>query len=200
LELLRRLRNGKPEKVEKRGERYEYIADDGGEIEVSAPVHNLYNSGVVNNYIFNIAAPAERRDVEGIRTYIRGEEQTTSVEISKEDVPAIKAYSEPDLLEGKGEVLEQTNVYMLHPKSGNYGETTGQWTFRIAGAGRTIKAKIKDQKFLGDYTSGTIRFYAQDLLKARVHEKQIIEGSKVKAHNEIIEVLEYRPAHPAERR
>lgn len=166
---------------------------------VSAPVNTLYNSGVVNNFIFNIAAPAERADVTAIRTYLRDAELLTCVQITKDDANAIKAYSEPGLVEGKVELLENTNIYMLHPKSGNYGETTGQWTFRIAGTSRTLKAKITDPAFLANYTSGTIRFYAQGRIKAQVHEKQVIEGDKIKMHNEILEVIEYRPAHPSER-
>ena len=102
-------------------------------------------------------------------------------------------------IEQKAEVLENISTYALHPKSGNYGEDTGQWVFTIAGTKRTLKAKIADPEFLPRYTDGTIRFYAQDWLKARVHEKQVIDGEKVKVQNEIIEVVEYRPAHPSER-
>jgi hypothetical protein len=200
LELLRRLRKGKPEKIEKRGETFEYKAEDGGIIPVSAPVHNLYNSGVVNNYIFNIAAPVERPDVVGIKTFLKNMERDTGMQITKDDVPAIRAYVEPPVGDGKAEVLENTSVYMLHPKSGNYGETTGQWTFKIAGTSRTLKAKITDPKFLASYTNGVIRFYAQDLLKARVNEKQVVEGSRVKVQNEIVEILEYRQAHPSKRK
>src|ERR1700683_633561 len=39
LELLRKLRSGRPKEVEKRGDRFEYRAEDGGQIAVSAPVH-----------------------------------------------------------------------------------------------------------------------------------------------------------------
>jgi hypothetical protein len=199
LELLRKLRSGRPKEVEEKGDTFRYHAEDGGEITVSAPVHNLYNNGVVNNYIFNIAAPAERPEVESISTYLKGQEEATGVKITKQDVPAIKAYAEPELMDEKVEVIENTPVYVLHPKSGNYGESTGQWTFTIAGTRRWLKAKITDAKFLAKYTNGTIRFYSQDRLKARVHEKQTIEGSKVKVENDIIEVIDYRPAHPSER-
>jgi hypothetical protein len=168
-------------------------------IPVSAPVHNLYNNGTINYHIYNVAAPVERRDVPAVTTYLKNLEDTTAVQITKEDGSAIKAFVEPPLSPGP-EVIENTSVYVLNPKSGNYGETKGQWTFKIAGTTRTIKAKITDQNFLANYTNGVIRFYAQDRLKARVHEKQTVDGSKVKVQNEIIEVLEYREAHPSERR
>jgi hypothetical protein len=44
LELLRRLKNGKPEEVGKKGDSFEYKAQDGSVIPVSGPVNNLYNS------------------------------------------------------------------------------------------------------------------------------------------------------------
>jgi hypothetical protein len=197
LDLLRRLKNGKPDKVEKKGDSFEYRAQDGSIIPVSAPVNNLYNNGVVNNFILNIAAPAERTDVTAVKTFLKRMEQATGVQITKGDVPAIRAYVEPPVSE-EPEVEENTTVQLLHPKSGNYGGTKGQWTFTMAGTSGTIKAKITDQAFLAQYTDGIIRFYAQDLLRARVHKKQTIEGTKVKVKNEIIEVLEYRPAHPSQ--
>jgi hypothetical protein len=199
LELLRRLRNGKPEKVEKTPRTYEYHATDGGVITVSPAVHNLYNSGTVNNFIFNIAAPAERPEVAGIKTYIKDAEELTGVTINRADAAAIKAYHEPPVLLAAPEVLESTTIHMLHPKSGNYGGTTGQWIFKVAGTSQTLKAKITDIAFLSQYTNGIIRFYAADLLKARVKSEQRVEGSKVRTKNEITEVLEYRPAPPSER-
>lgn len=199
-ELLRKLRNGKPESVERKGDVFEYKAKDGAVIPVSAPVNNLYNNGTVNNYIFNIAAPAERPDVVGVKTFLKNMEQATGMEITRDDVPAIRAYVEPPVNDARPKVIENTSPYMLHPKSGNYGETKGTWTFTIAGTSQTIKAKITDKKFLANYTSGVIRFYPQDLLTAKVHAKQTLDGSKVKTQNEIIEVLDYRQAHPSERK
>jgi hypothetical protein len=61
------------------------------------------------------------------------------------------------------------------------------WTFKIAGTSRPLRAKITDKKFLANYTNGVIRFCAQDLLTAKVYEKQTLDGSKVKAQNKIIE-------------
>jgi hypothetical protein len=200
LELLQKLKNGKPEKVEKKADSFEYKAQDGSIIPVSAPVNNLYNNGTVNNFILNIAAPAERTDVEAVKTFLKNMEAATGVQITKGDVPAIRAYAEPPVSDGRPKVVENTSVYILNPKSGNYGETKGLWTFKIAGTSRTIRAKITDKKFLSNYINGVIRFYAQDLLTAKVYEKQRLDGSKVKAQNEIIEVIEYRQAHPAERR
>jgi hypothetical protein len=56
---------------------------------------------------------------------------------------------------------------------------------------------ITDPDFLAGYTEGTIRFYQQDVLHVRMHKTQKMEGSKVKAKNEITKVIEYKQAHPS---
>ena len=199
IDLLRKLREGKPEKVEQKGGTFEYHAKDGSIIPVDSTIHNLYNSPTVNNFIFNIAAPVERPEVIDVSTYLKNAEELTGVKIGKEDVKAIRAYTEPPSLVAKIEIIDNFTEEMLHPKAGNYGETTGQWTFRIAGSKNQIKAKIRDEKFLSQYTNGSIRFYTADLLRVRLHAKKTVEGTKVRIDNEIIEVLEYRPAHPSQR-
>lgn len=200
MELLRKLRNGKPEKIEQTGpDEYKFHAGDGAVIPVNSTVHALYNSPVINNYTINIVAPAERESVDRIRTYLKGERETTETSIDKEAVKAVRAYAEPPQLEARVEVLEDTTTKMLHPKSGNYGQTTGTWSFTIAGSNQTIKARITDSNFLAKYSSGSIRFYQSDLLKVRLMETQKIESTKTSMVYEIIEVLEYQPAHPSAR-
>jgi len=195
--LLRRLKNGKPEKVEKRGpDQYEYHAGDNSVIPVNSTVHTLYNNPVIKNMTVNIYAPAERKSVDGITTYLKGAGIETSVKVQSEDVKAIRAYSSPELQLRPPEVLEDTTVKFLSPKSGSYGQTTGTWSFTITGTKRLVKAKITDEGFLRQYSNGIIRFYLGDRLKVRLRERQTI-GEKAKVEYEIVEVLEYIPANPA---
>ncbi len=197
IELLRRLKNGKPEKVEKKGpDQYEYHSGDNSVIPVNSTVHTLYNNPVIQNMTVNIYAPAERESVDGILTYLKGAGVETSVKVQKDDVKAIRAYSNPDLQLKPPEVLEDTTIKMLSPKSGSYGQTTGTWSFTITGTKRIVKAKIIDENFLRQYSNGIIRFYQGDRLKVKLHEKQII-ADKAKMEYEIVEVLEYVPANPA---
>ncbi|MEI9972140.1 MAG: hypothetical protein WDO73_08815 [Ignavibacteriota bacterium] len=67
LELLGRLRNGKPEKVERVGDHFEYHTQSGDVVPVSGEVNTLYNNSVVNNYIFNLSAAAERPEVHSVK-------------------------------------------------------------------------------------------------------------------------------------
>ena len=191
-DLLRQLKNGRPKEIKQNGpDGYEFEAIDGSVIAVGSTVKALYSSPVINNYTFNIAAPAQHRDVQGILTYLRNAQAETAVKIDKQDVEALRAYSAP-ALEGDVEVLEDITTKVLQPKSGNYGQTRGTWSFTVAGAKGTIKAKISDADFLRKYASGSIRFYQGDRLKVRLKEKQIVEGDRTKMEYEIVEVLEYR--------
>lgn len=198
LELLRKLKNGKPEKVEKKGpDEYDFHAGDGSIIPVKSTVHALYNSPVINNYIFNVVVPAESEHVDSIVTYLKELPIQTQVKIGKADVMAVRAYKEPQVEAPKKEILEDTTIKILNPKSGNYGQTTGVWTFTISGTKQTLKARISDENFLRQYSDGTIRFYQGDKLKVKLVERQISEGHVTKAEYEIKEVLEYQQAHPS---
>lgn len=199
--LLKNLKNGKPTKVQQKGpDLFEYSGTNGSVTAVSMQVHTLYNSGVINNYIFPaLGKPLEQQGVKGIKTFLMGAEADTGIELACDDADALRAYAKPETAGSISETLENTTVQMLHPKSGNYGEQSGTWTFRVAGTQRNIKATITHKDFLAQYTSGVIRFYTEDLIKARVHEIQTINGTTEKVVNEIIEVLEYRPGHPSTR-
>jgi len=194
LELISRLRGEKASSVEQKGpDHYEYHANDGAVIPVDSTVHSLYNNSVINNYTFNIVAPAERETVEEILTYLKGDREASEIKIGKETAKAVRAFSNPANLEIKSQTLEDTTTKILHPKSGNYGQTKGIWTFTIAGAKGVIKAKISDKKFLAKYSSGSIRFFQGDVLKVRLKERQIVQATDTKLEYEITEVLEYLP-------
>jgi len=201
IELVKKLKDGKPAKIEQKGpDNFEYHGADGSVTPVGSQVHTLYNNGTINNYFFPaFGKPLEGDGVEGISTFLKGAQATTGVKLVKDDAASLRAYSEPVDTPIRPEKLENTTVQLLRPKSGNYGEQSGTWTFRVAGTQRNIKATIKHKEFLAQYTSGVIRFYSGDLLKAKVHETQTIDATGEKVTNEIIEVIEYRPGHPSSR-
>lgn len=197
LELLRGLKDGKPKSIEQKGpDHFEYHATNGAVMPVNSTVNALYNNPVINNYTFNIFAPLERDSVDGIVTYLKHDREKSEVKLAKEDVQAVRAFSEPSKIETKMEVLEDTTTKILNPKSGNYGQTTGTWSFTIAGTKRVIKARIADKDFLTKYSNGSIRFYQGDTLKVRLLERQVVEAGKIKMEYEITEVIEYSQAHP----
>jgi hypothetical protein len=142
LELIKKLKDGKAEKVEKKGEKnYEYHAGDNSVIPVNSTVHNLYNNPVIQNMTINVYSAAEKEGVDGILTYLKGSPAQTSVKVNRGDLKAIRAYSEPKLEAPKKEVLEDTTTKFLSPKSGSYGQTTGTWSFTISGTKRVEFSK-----------------------------------------------------------
>ena len=194
IELLRKLKNGKPKKVERKGpDLYEYHAGDNSVIPINSTVHALFSNPVIQNLTINIVAPAERENVEGVTTNLKWSGIETSVKLDREDVKAIRAFSNPEPRLLEPEILEDVTIKFLSPKSGSYGQTSGTWSFTITGTKRTLKAKITDDGFLQKYSNGTIRFYQGDRLKVRLLERQTV-GDEAKMEYEITEVLEYVPA------
>lgn len=160
IDLLRRLKKGRPEKVEKKGpDEYDFHSGDGAVIPVNSTINALYNSPVINKNIYNVIIPANHENVSDILTYLKHDQMRTRVRIGKEDAAAIRAYSNPFPEPVDAEVYEDTPIRVLYPKSGNYGQTKGTWQFKVAGQKGSIKAKILDEKFLARYATGYIRFH-----------------------------------------
>jgi hypothetical protein len=196
VELLQFLKNGKPAKVEPTGpDTFNYYNQEGQVMPVNQPIHNLINNGTIQQFIFPaVAAPLQRESVEAVRTLLANQPQT-EVRLLKEGLPAIKAYSDPVAEPPKEEIIENTTTEFLNPKTGTYGDTEGTWTFTQAGSNKNpFRARITDEKFLGRYGRGAIRFYHDDVLKARVKREQRLKNGKSKTTSEIVEVLDYKPA------
>lgn len=196
LEVIEFLKKGKPARVEPAGpDVYNYYNQDGATLPVNLPIHNLVNNGTIQQFIFPaVAAPLQRETVEAVRTLIANQPQT-QVRVPKAELPAIQAYSEPEPEPPKEEVIENTTTEFLNPKSGTYGDTEGTWTFTLAGTSKNpFHAKITDEKFLARYGRGAIRFYHDDVLKAKVKREQRLRSGRSKTTSEIIEVLDYTPA------
>jgi hypothetical protein len=196
VELLEFLKSGKPAKVEPTGPNtFNYYNQEGQVMPVNQPIHNLVNNGTIQQFIFPaVAAPLQRESVEAVRTLLADQPQT-AVRLAKEAMPAIKAYSEPTTDSAKEEIVENTTTEFLNPKAGTYGDIDGTWTFTEAGSHKhPFRARITDEKFLNRFGRGAIRFYHEDVLKARVKREQRLRDGKSRTTSEIIEVIDYKPA------
>ena len=196
LEVIEFLKKGKPAKVEPAGpDVYNYYNQDGAVLPVNLPIHNLVNNGTIQQFIFPaVAAPLQRETVEAVRTLIANQ-PSTEARVLKAELPALKAYSEPDPEPPKEEIIENTTTEFLNPKSGTYGDTEGTWTFTEAGTNKNpFHAKITDEQFLARYGRGAIRFYHDDVLKVKVKREQRLKNGRSKTTSEIIEVMDYTPA------
>jgi len=104
-------------------------------IPVNSTVNALYNNPVINNFTFNIVAPAARENVEGIVTYLKTARELTGVKIDKEDVQAVRAYSQPPDEAPIQEILEDTTTKLLSQSL----EITGRQPAR--GRSRSLEPK-----------------------------------------------------------
>ena len=197
LEVIEFLKNGKPKKVEPAGpDTFNYYNQQDQIMPVTQPIHNLINNGTIQQFIFPaLGAPLEREKVEAIKTFLKGEEQQTSVRIPKQEAPALRAYSEPPPEPPKEEVLENFTTELLNPKAGTYGETEGTWTFTRAGTKKNaFRAKILDERFLAKFGRGSVRFYHDDVLKVKLRSEQRLKNGRGSTSYEIVEVLDYDKA------
>jgi hypothetical protein len=197
IELLEFLKNGKPAKVEPVGpDLFNYYNQEGQVMPVNQPIHSLVNNGTIQQFIFPaVAAPLQRQNVEAIKTFLAGEEQQTAMRLPKGDLPAIKAYSEPEPEQPKEEIVENITTEFLNPKAGTYGDTEGTWTFTRAGVNKNpFRARIIDENFLRRFGRGAIRFYHDDVLKVKLKTEHRMMNGKGKTSHEIIEVLDYQAA------
>lgn len=197
LEVIDFLKNGKPKKVEPAGpDTFNYYNQQDQVMPVTQPIHNLVNNGTIQQFIFPaLGAPLEREKVEAVKTFLKGEEQQTTVRIPKQEAPALKAYSEPEPEPEKEQVLENYTTELVNPKAGTYGETEGTWIFTRAGSKKNpFRATITDDKFLGKFGRGSVRFYHDDVLKVKLRSEQRLKNGKGSTKYEIVEVLDYNKA------
>ncbi len=82
-------------------------------------VHKLYNHETINNYIMpGLGTPLSGDGVSGIKTFLKGAEDSTSVELTKADLSWIEKFADPVQTAPLPERIENTTVQLLHPKSG----------------------------------------------------------------------------------
>ena len=198
LDVVEFLRGQKPEAIQRQPDGTVKISGpNGAQINVPGTVANLYlNPTITNNYFYAFGGNnMDRQGVEGLSTFIKGDEVQTKQFLPKEEVVQnLKPYSEPLPLPPKVETVVNETVQYLNPKEGTYGSAEGV-TFLPAGKKRGgFKARIADENFLARFHSGQVRFYQDDLLKARVKTEQKLNNGTTSSKHEIVEILSYEPA------
>ena len=65
-----------------------------------------------------LGTPLSGDGVSGIKTFLKGAEDSTSVELTKADLSWIEKFADPVQTAPLPERIENTTVQLLHPKSG----------------------------------------------------------------------------------
>lgn len=197
-DIIEFLKGEKPTKAERQPNgSVTYMAKSGDQINVSGAVNNLDVNPVINNNNFNAFGGngMNRHDVQGLLTFLRDQEEETKQFVPKEEVvTTLKNYSEPPPLPPKTETITNETIQFLNPKEARTARPKVLRSFRQEKKKGGFKAKITDPAFLSQFHSGRIRFYQNDILKARVKTEQTLKDGKSSAKHEILEVLNYEPA------
>lgn len=161
-----------------------------------------HNSIIVQSLTAIYNEPLRKPSRKKVQSYIKSERKETLVEFTPTDVPALAAARPLELPQSADseQEVEHTNVVFLRPKRGSFEGESSKWSFRKGGRqGEVLQVNIKDQDFLNKLESGEYRLSANDVLKVELKERQKLVGSDLRTTNEIVKVLEYKPAPPSQK-
>jgi hypothetical protein len=164
-------------------------------VQINDEVHRLYqNCTVIENLTVALGDPLKKPRRKKVQTYLKGQPDSV-VEVRQEEATAI---TEAKLPEPEApQVTESDNTFdvFLSPKRGSFEGEGAKWSFRKGGRqGEVIQANIKDADFLHKLGTGEYRLSGNDILKVQLHEKQRIVGNDLHTTNDILKVLQYKPA------
>jgi hypothetical protein len=198
LDVINRLR-GKPKKVEQIAPNEFKAESEKGAVVVSGDVNKLLqNSLVIENLNITIAAPAAKREVSDVKTYLADDPVETSVTVTKEIAKALSDYVK-ELNKPGDETKENVSTVWLNPHRGPFSGEPGSWWF-TRGGGKPFTATIKDTRFLDSYGQGEPRLNAEDLLEVQLLEKQKVSaGGALSTSYAILKVTGYRPGAKKQR-
>lgn len=196
LDLLKKLNGQPPQEIRpvENGKKFEVTGHDNQVTNIDASVNIVLNNPTITGDLTQIFAPLDKAHREKIQSFIKGDDESR-VEVTRQEAPALKEIALPVPANETPRESEHTNVVFLNPKRGSFEGEGDKWTFRKGGRqGEIIKANIKDQKFLQELVSGEKRLNGGDVLTVELHEKQKVVGSQIHTTNDILKVLDYKPA------
>jgi hypothetical protein len=161
-------------------------------VDVDASVHGLLNNQrITQNFYTFVNTPLRDQRVKAVRTYSRRKKNATAVTVTREDLHALKQFSEPLPLPERAETTtENETTVLLNPKRGAFEGDGTRWSFH-KGSEILSNVAVKDERFLDDVDRGVHRLNHNDVLKVRLIERQRLTPSGVETTHEIAEVLQY---------
>ncbi|KKQ44936.1 MAG: hypothetical protein US63_C0022G0007 [Candidatus Moranbacteria bacterium GW2011_GWC2_37_8] len=172
---------------------FTYTNEKGENIEVSAPVHALAHSPLVQMNFYNVAAsPLEKFPTAGSVSFQAvGSESIETV--TEADKDYFEEYLKQELLT-EIQTTEMNGVY-VKPKRGSYSGEQRQYSF-IFGESTLYPTAIEDEDFLKRLLSGEIRLFHEDLLKVDIEIRQRKDASNKilnqYAIKKVVEYIEYK--------
>lgn len=180
--MIRKLRGGKPQRVEVRGDIVLVVMPDGSEHEVSRQVYDLYIRPEIRRRASDVLQPIRSTDVDLMR-FTRGDE--VGVQLSTDDIPAFDLAADGEEIEMSAvqEMLLQLHVVDL--------DAERKW--RVSNGAQEFAVTIEDEAFSGDVTTGALAFRQGDAIRCMVRVEQRLSGTRLMTSYAVVEVLAYLP-------
>lgn len=194
MQLLKWL-NGPAKKMEElESGKMKVTSDRGDTITIEGDVGILLNNLTIQQNIYPGYKSLEKEGIDVIESSLK-DSPKTRVQISKENIPALKAFAETGTGVEEEIDIPDREVY-LRFKRGSFEGDPAHWSF--SWGSNTISATIKDRGFLEKIRNGEIRPNHLDQFKVVLRERQKMRGQEhLSSSYEVIQVKEYKE-HPSQ--
>jgi len=186
LQLLKRLRGEKPNKITRLQNGNVMIEFSGQTFEVDSNVVELYRDIPVRKAIENSLLPISREGIDKFEVLANKEpiESVTKEEFPYYQIPSEDEYAQ-ELIDEQ-EIIATYSIISLTFKEDN------KW--RLSDGTNTFYVTISDSDFLGDVNNNNISFSKGDLLKIKLLVKSWRDHTGFKTEYEALKILEHKKA------
>lgn len=181
--LLRKLRGGRPVKIEQKGEIANVWMSESESIEVDLRTLKLYRSIVVRSSLEKVLSPLER---EGITDFGVVMNERVVLDVHDDEIASFSATS----IDAAPEIVSDTTAekIMLQIESLTFKDGN-KW--RVHDGVAAFHASIEDAEFLAKIDAGE-RFGKGDVLLVDLRKVQSIQNGKLVTESIIVKVWEHR--------
>jgi hypothetical protein len=180
-------------KKENINESFIYENEKGEKLTVTAPVHKLVQSPLIqNNYYYSIASPLEKfPSAKAISTQLNADGHHPQL-FDEKDREFLEAYAEQELLQDVEENITDLKGIYLKPKRGSYSGEEKAYSFIMGESNILWPVSIEDALFLSQLRKGEVRPFTEDVLKVDLQIRQKKDGkNKIISSYVITHVIEY---------
>lgn len=155
-------------------------------------VSQLIKADSVVQNVFNIYHPLDSPGVKAVKSYLAGQEQETTVELTADELTPLRTAAEKPPPLDQTRTTTNRSTQFLKPKRGAFIPDGRSWSFYKGKS--IIQATVRDEVFLAKHAAGLIPLKQGDTLKVEMIETQEFDGLDIHSRIEILRVLEHIPA------
>ncbi|MCC7138151.1 MAG: hypothetical protein IT460_06940 [Planctomycetes bacterium] len=164
LDILRRVRGKKPDKVELLPDGGANLVINGSNNIIVGPVFQLATNRAVVHGVGSFLKPLAEDGIDRVTT--EGPDGAALVAIAKDEAADIRAASDRALFPARTESVSRDTVVELVRPSLDHDRRT--WEVREVGAAHVLRAKMEDETWLGRIEARDVVFVAGDAYRVRL--------------------------------